>query len=1045
MPELQSARATVSNLLMGVHDVDESVVRGEKRHGDKCYAVTYVDLADDVVGRAKHLREFQERVLGDDFFDSSGDLRWNKYLYIVAGPKSVLQAEFATAKAEIEADKDYARKRVVLESELVPLLGASKLFQPNSMGQDRDVVAEWNQRLSAAGLDELLDRPNPRTAAVERITSGTAKRVPVQDKVKSLHLSDVQLADAWLSEIKIDKFRPVHDGKSYSFGAVTLIVGPNGTGKTSLLEAIEFLYCGHNRRQSTSSVKHIEAKLKGISTATNIAITSTTDTSRLKARCLAWYNRDERTAKAILDGFSRYNFLDTDAAFRISTDLEPNEISEDLSRLLVGADAALTWGYLEKILGDVIAAHGRVQLGCDKAKMELSSQEAELKKLLERPSNAMALTESFRLALSSLGWKGSLATSSLVTSEEREPLMEALGHLQILQSAGPGAITIRHIQKRSASIENALGAASELEARRLELARQGSAAKEQLESLENNVHLMDRWVTYVSRGFASIHLKASQTKSAAEQALARLGAFASGDIPDVPTSYLDVPLKGAIAFAEEAAKQATSKISTLEEIAKSYGRTAAARVQATRQLKEAAIAVLQNGHPSDNCPVCRTSHDPQTLSRLIEAITEELGTSAEQDQVSKSLEVAKAEVANAMLALRALQQVLRIAQGIGLEADISASAILRQLSKLRIDLEGLNASAAAALADWRAMVNSGLTLDEYELLWSQLRPVFKTEQPVLDAAIVMSAREGYISSITELRTKQELIRSELEAKTLGIADILMAQISAEWQSQANLHMGFQSLVAMRDELRRIQERTLQLEDLVDIDSDTNLGELQVQLVGASRALAEALSATLSETTATQDVSAATQRVKRLKTQVEKQALQAKNLKDASKTITKLIAECSLERATQESLTAIGEQINDVFSRIHAPREYEYVGNNQALLQTSFSHEPRSLDQVSTGQRAAFALSVFLALNKTAQTAPPVLLIDDPIAHIDDLNALSFLDYLRDLAVNSKRQIFFATADTRIASLFAKKFSFLGDAFKTIALIREPEMKEIVAR
>ncbi|MNK97984.1 recombination protein F [compost metagenome] len=125
----------------------------------------------------------------------------------------------------------------------------------------------------------------------------------------------------------------------------------------------------------------------------------------------------------------------------------------------------------------------------------------------------------------------------------------------------------------------------------------------------------------------------------------------------------------------------------------------------------------------------------------------------------------------------------------------------------------------------------------------------------------------------------------------------------------------------------------------------------------------------------------------------------------------------------------------MFTRIHSPREYEYVGSREVLLQSVEKKERRSLDEISTGQRAAFALSIFLARNRTAISAPPILLIDDPIAHIDDLNALSFLDYLRDLAVNSGRQIFFATADTRIASLFSRKFSFLGDGFKTINLTR----------
>ena len=63
-------------------------------------------------------------------------------------------------------------------------------------------------------------------------------------------------------------------------------------------------------------------------------------------------------------------------------------------------------------------------------------------------------------------------------------------------------------------------------------------------------------------------------------------------------------------------------------------------------------------------------------------------------------------------------------------------------------------------------------------------------------------------------------------------------------------------------------------------------------------------------------------------------------------------------------------------------------------------------------------------------------IDDPVAHVDDLNALSFLDYLRDLAVTSKKQVFFATADARIASLFTRKFGFLGENFKRIDLVRD---------
>lgn len=62
-------------------------------------------------------------------------------------------------------------------------------------------------------------------------------------------------------------------------------------------------------------------------------------------------------------------------------------------------------------------------------------------------------------------------------------------------------------------------------------------------------------------------------------------------------------------------------------------------------------------------------------------------------------------------------------------------------------------------------------------------------------------------------------------------------------------------------------------------------------------------------------------------------------------------------------------------------------------------------------------------------------MDDPVAHIDDINMLSFLDHLRQLAIGGSRQIFFATADTKLAGLFRHKFRFLGDEFKELRLSR----------
>ena len=88
-----------------------------------------------------------------------------------------------------------------------------------------------------------------------------------------------------------------------------------------------------------------------------------------------------------------------------------------------------------------------------------------------------------------------------------------------------------------------------------------------------------------------------------------------------------------------------------------------------------------------------------------------------------------------------------------------------------------------------------------------------------------------------------------------------------------------------------------------------------------------------------------------------------------------------------------------------------------------------VSQISTGQRAALALSIFLSLNSGVSTRAPWLLFDDPVVHVDDLNILSFFDMLRELVLLGNRQVFFATANTRIADLFAKKYDCLGADYR----------------
>ncbi len=178
-----------------------------------------------------------------------------------------------------------------------------------------------------------------------------------------------------------------------------------------------------------------------------------------------------------------------------------------------------------------------------------------------------------------------------------------------------------------------------------------------------------------------------------------------------------------------------------------------------------------------------------------------------------------------------------------------------------------------------------------------------------------------------------------------------------------------------------------------------------------------------------------------KQQLDRQAVELnaklKKLTDAQNALQRLMRGHSLNSAMQSALRRNRDSIESIFGRIHSPAEFSRLGKKLDTLVRKEDGSEASLSEISTGQRAAFALSIFLAQNSQLTAAPPVMLIDDPIAHVDDLNSLSFLDYLREIATHGTRQIFFATANDKIASLFERKFDFLGeDDFRKIELARE---------
>ena len=120
MIDVNRAARTLEERYDTLTEVSKHIFRATDTYGSQTYAVRYFDLRDALVPTAHDLSSYQDSLLSRDYFspDSESDLRWNYYLYFVTSQANWADAPFMKARAAVEADRQYARKRVISEADL---------------------------------------------------------------------------------------------------------------------------------------------------------------------------------------------------------------------------------------------------------------------------------------------------------------------------------------------------------------------------------------------------------------------------------------------------------------------------------------------------------------------------------------------------------------------------------------------------------------------------------------------------------------------------------------------------------------------------------------------------------------------------------------------------------------------------------------------------------------------------------------------------------------------------------------------------------------
>lgn len=1014
--------------------ISDSILRCERGYHGKIYSVAYFIFSNDISELARNFEDYQEELVGRDFFTIAEKVRWNNYIFIVASDASFKFKDFYEAKSAIESNRDYARKRVVNYEQAQSVLeGPNISFVPN-VSEESGILERWAKRLETLGLQRLMEKPTPRKSIIDKIRSGTLEKPRNTSSDKSLTGQDRYLAQSHIKSLTIDSFRSVHSGKTYQFGRVTLVTGQNGTGKTSLLEAIEHVYCGHNRRK-LDTVPVISATLLDFNRDIDFAIDGNPEISQVKSRALSWYKRDGHYSRSIIDGFTRYNFFDTDAAYRIATDLNSDEMSEDLSKIIIGSEASSLWDYLSAIYQDIENALKNTEGDLRLALQMLDSKTQALKKLLERPSDALSQSNIYKGQLRRLGWREEFNNDFVPSDAEADCINEAIGDLDFLLSSELIFTTpfeLTSMWEVVQATRNDLIPQQEYHAKLLKRAENATLGIESLLKMQSN---LTEWLKYCMAGFGDAMDTVALAKSEYELALGLLDGILLQKLPNINARFIKQPLVQASTTNTDDFESAKARISELRKEAEHYQQATKIRVDAAVRLREAALTLISTEESDPKCPLCHTEFENDEIKRLIEKIPEYYkGEDSLTHIFDRILQLSEIEH-QAFSQIESLNSLAAIAEHLKLSKETSCGDVLEKFTSLNDDLKIKKHDYERARNKLKQLTDSGMEQEAYFFLRGSVSSSTGNGKDAEDRIKIGDAISEINQQLESLQAESTALRREISEVQMKIEGLygalrLLGYVKAPPKSSED----FDSL------MNSCEQATIRLAGITAkffLDESKKFQDFRHELLGAKKSMDEAIISSKRYLETPGELKEIQDELVNIEKTVQSLSREVNSISPAMIGLRQLLAEDSIEGAVMSALGSISQNINSIFSSIHTPSEYTYTGNSNGALKTVGRDSYHSLEQVSTGQRAAFAISIFLAFNATSTAAPPIILIDDPVAHVDDLNSLSFLDYLRDIVVNSNKQVIFATSDTRMASLFSKKFSFLDSEYVEINLTKVP--------
>lgn len=967
--------------------------------------------------------EFQRINIAPTFFSHRDDLRWNIYTLFMVKDKKVLTNEVTS----IEKDEEYSRKFILNTEELGEFLKngfLGKLDKSVEQTIKTNFLLEWETILGDHDLNGCLYNKMKTESVIEYIEDGKPIRPsgrPLINKSETKSRNDLFVNR--IESLEMTSFREHCFGKNFSYSPslINLISGSNGSGKSSLCEAISSGMTGENISGKCKSREIINIKCQG--KRNDLICLSSQKSAKEKKECdLAWYGTTTTGNKSNLhENFSIFNYLHSNAAHKGLND----NLDVLLKNIMYGEETTKAWEVIKNYMDKFSQYQKAHNASRNKTKEDIEELRSKLQQIeVSNKSYALDIIDTFGFFdkyseevsyqtklndLNSLSFAVAGLEEITKTCNNLNSVPQLINSHNLLIE---GRDSLNQKYTKLKEVEDQIARLN------IQTKNIGSEIKNNIDAKVELEQLLEEYKEYDYTKF--------DNKIAMEKF--RFDAISNeNNFRCMHESLKEFSIfndyNKAISISEDELDKANNELSEKQKIKAELSQSISLKkndVELSKQILTEISALggkyLAKHADTGECPLC--GHDYGAPNDIKEAINKVRSLGANMDF----------ELENLITREKTLLEEVRELE--------ERKSIQNKYSNFVSEMEKHNIT--------QYVENPG---DFYGLCYSkmeELRGQVEKETPIVGFLEKLNSNvifAKYIEQddislfstyITETLKKHDLRQKAMREE----ADLISKKETALQNEIESFPMIKHELSKINEELIISQKAYESVKFIIDNYPEfKNISNIQnwvfnyKNLKATISGLVEAEKGNLIKSGYMAQLSEKTQELKK----------ETESLNRCKKAIDAFNSLPTLEKNMDKFIEDNAANIERIFKMIHRPAEFTDIvilgGKVQFTRKTT--EEKIDIKNVSTGQAISLVFAITLCLHFSAVNAPKFLIFDEPVANLDDMHIMNLIDILREIALSGV-QLFITTSNDQVATYFRRKFSCFNEEFKQLDILRTDE-------